>query len=245
MARSELAGPRTVQQVADALIERIAEGRWTKAIPLPNLDVLAVELRTTGDVLSAALAQLTAEKLISQRGGGQFTVTDVQAQALSVRFSNLVTQEGVRVAGEAIDASMEVAEANAVEAAHLRIEPGSPVCRIHRTRGRDGHRFMFEIATLPTAIFPGLMESTGIPFRTPVLCRRYGLTVRHAEEHVSLGSANADVAVALGVGYGTPLFVLERVLYAADGTPIEFRIGQTLMTDLKYVTKWGAAQALE
>ncbi len=57
--------------------------------------------------------------------------------------------------------------------------------------------------------------------------------MRQAEEHVSLGTASADIAVALGVSYGTPLFVLERVLFAADGRALEFRIGQTLMTNLR------------
>lgn len=234
-----------MQQVADSLIERIAEGRWGKSAPLPSLDLLAEELQTSADTVSQALDQLHAEKLISQRSGGQFTVTDVQAQALTVRFSNLVTMAGARVSGEVVHASMEESKAASTEAARLCIEEDAPICRIRRIRDHEGNRFMVEVAALPLHVFPGLMDSGRVPFRTPVLCKRYGLSVRQAEEHVSLGVAGADVAVALGVGYGTPIFVLERVLYAADGTPLEFRIGHTLMTNLKYVARWGPAQALE
>ncbi len=134
---------------------------------------------------------------------------------------------------------MEKSSASKVEADRLGIEVGAPVCRIHRLRGREGGPFMVEEASLPLAVFPGLIEEERVPFRTPVLCRRYGITVRHAEEHVSQGIASANVAVALGVSYGTPLFVLERVLYAADGRALEFRIGQALMTNLRYVASWG------
>lgn len=231
---------RTTEQVADALIERIADEQWGKSTPLPPLNVLAAEMNAAETTISAALEQLHAEKLISRRSGGQYTVTDVQARALSIRFSNLVGSDGARVTGEVLRASMEKSTATAHEGERLDIERGAPVCRIHRLRGRGSSPFMVEVSTLPLAIFPGLLEDERVPFRTPVLCRRYGMTVRHAEEHVSLGTSSADVAVALGVSYGTPLFVLERVLFTADGRALEFRIGQTLMTNLRYVATWGA-----
>jgi len=238
MHRSQ--GKRTTEQVADALIERIADEQWGKSSPLPSLEILAEELNATEATITAALAQLHEEKLISRRSGGTYTVTDVQARALSVRFSNLVDASGARVTGEVLRASMEKAAASETEARRLAIEVGAPVCRIHRLRGHAGGAFMVELSTLPLAMFPGLLEDERVPFRTPVLCRRYGITVRQAEEHVSLGTASADVAVALGVSYGTPLFVLERILFAADGRPLEFRIGQTLMTNLRYVATWSA-----
>lgn len=245
MAGSQAAGLPTAQQVGEALIDRIADGRWGKTAPLPELSDLARELNATPETVSAALEQLHADKFISRRGDGHFLVTDVQAQALTVRFSNLFATDGTRVSGEAIESSMEAGEASPMEAARLRIAEGDPVCRVHRIRHHRGRRFMVELASLPLSVFPGLMDSGRVPFRVPILCKRYGLTVRRAEEHVSLGVASANVAVALGVRYGTPLFVLDRVLHVADGTPVEYRIGHTLMTDFKYVTSWGPAQALE
>jgi GntR family transcriptional regulator len=231
---------RTAEEVADALIERIAEEEWGKLKPLPAPEVLAQELEASEASIAAALEQLHAEKLISRRSGGAYTVTDVQARALSIRFSNLVGADGSRVTGEVLRASMEKAPASKLEADRLGIEVGAPVCRIHRLRGREGGPFMVEEASLPLAVFPGLFDDERVPFRTPVLCRRYGISVRNAEEYVSLGIASANVAVALGVSYGTPLFVLERVLYAADGRAVEFRVGQALMTNLRYVASWGA-----
>lgn len=231
---------RTTEQVADALIERIADEQWGKSIPLPDHDVLAKQLNTSEASIAAALEQLHEEKLISRRSGGAYTVTDVQARALSVRFSNLVGADGARVTGEVLRATMEKSSASDKEAERLGLDEGAPVCRIHRLRGHTGGPFMVEVSTLPLSMFPGLLDDERVPFRTPVLCRRYGITVRHAEEHVSLGTASADVAVALGVSYGTALFVLERVLYAADGRALEFRIGQTLMTNLRYVATWSA-----
>lgn len=238
-------GQPTTQEISDALIDRIADGRWGKSAPLPALDALASELKAAPETVSTALEQLHAEKFISRRADGQYLVTDVQAQALTVRFSNLFAVDGTRVSGEAIESSAEGAEASETEASRLRIAVGDPVCRVRRLRQHRGRRFMVELAVLPLAVFPNLTDGGRVPFRTPVLCKRYGLTVRRAEEHVSLGVASADSAVALGVRYGTPLFVLDRVLYAADGTPVEYRLGYTLMTDLKYVTGWGPAQALE
>lgn len=245
MADSRSQAPRSVEQVTDALIERIAEGRWGKAIPLPALDQLAAELHTSSEALHGALERLHSEKYISRRKDGTYIVTDVQAQALTVRFSNLFSMDGTRITGEAVDASMEAGAATPTEADRLDIPAGAPVCRVRRMRHHEGQRFMVEVATLPLSVFPGLMESDRVPFRTPVLCKRYGHSVRRAEEHVSLGVASADVAVALGVAYGTPLFVLDRVLFSTDGTPLESRVAYTLMTNIKYVAVWGPTQALE
>lgn len=245
MADSRAQAPRTQQQVSDALIERIAEGRWGKSAPLPALDQLAGELHTSSEALGAALEHLHAEKYISRRKDGTYIVTDVQAQALTVRFSNLVSMDGTRITGEAVDAAMELGAATPTEAGRLDIPEGAQVCRVRRMRHHQGQRFMVEVATLPLSVFPDLLESDRVPFRTPVLCKHYGHTVRRAEEHVSLGVASADVAVALGVAYGTPLFVLERVLFSSEGIPLESRIAYTLMTNIKYVAVWGPTQALE
>lgn len=232
-------------EAADALIDRIVEGRWKKSLPLPDIGHLAQELRTEPETITSALDLLHSERLIARRRDGQYTVTDLQVQALTVRFSNLFGPDGERVAGEVGEAAMERAEATSIEADRLRVAKGSPVCRVRRIRHHRGRRFMVEMASLPLERFPGLMDSGRVPFRTPVLCKRYGLSVRNAEEHVSLGTASADVAVALGVGYGTPLFVLDRVLRVADGTPVEYRLGHTLMTDLKYVAIWGTGQSAQ
>lgn len=229
------------KQVAEALIGRIAEGKWGKSKNrLPEIPKLAEELNASEATVMEALEQLLSEKLISRRSGDSFTVTDVQVRALSIRFSNLIEADGTPVTGEVLRTSMEKGWASDLDAERLRLKAGEPVCRINRLRGRDGSPFMVEVATLPLELFPGLSEQEHVPFRTPILCRRYGITVRHAKEHVSLAAASADIAVALGVGYGTPLFVLERVLYSADGRALEFRVGHTLMTNLRYVASWSA-----
>jgi GntR family transcriptional regulator len=226
-------------QAYDTLLHHIADGRWPPGQSLPAEGDLATELRVSPATVRKALDQLERENVVSHAPSRGIFVLDPASDDTGIRFSNLFNLAGERVSGDATDVQVEAAEASVIEAERLNVTVGAPLCRVRRIRVHAGRRFMVETAALPLAMFPGLIESGDIPLRVPVLCKRYGLFVAYAEEQVSLTFATADVAVALGVGYGTPTLILDRVLLSSQGVPLEYRVGHTLMTDLTYVAIWG------
>ena len=70
-----------------------------------------------------------------------------------------------------------------------------------------------------------------------VLAQEYGILLGKAEERVSLSGASTAVAQKLGVAAGSPVMVLDRVVLALDGRPIEWRMGWCHLADRYYMAE--------
>jgi DNA-binding GntR family transcriptional regulator len=55
------------------------------------------------------------------------------------------------------------------------------------------------------------------------LAHMYGILLGRAKERICLDAAPAAVAHRLGVAAGTCLMMLDRVIFAFDGRPVEWR----------------------
>jgi GntR family transcriptional regulator len=55
-----------------------------------------------------------------------------------------------------------------------------------------------------------------------------------AEERVSIGQAAQAVADTLSIPPGSPVMVLDRVVQALDGRPVEWRVGWCHLADKYY-----------
>jgi GntR family transcriptional regulator len=121
----------------------------------------------------------------------------------------------------------------------LRKSPNAEdrVYRIHRVRHQKGQIFLVEDVALPAALFPGLAEKKTVADRIIVLAQEYGLLLGKAEERISLNGASVPVAEALGVNAGSPVMVLDRVVLALDGRPIEWRLGWCHLADKYYMAE--------
>ena len=73
-----------------------------------------------------------------------------------------------------------------------------------------------------------------------VLAQEYGLLLGKAEERVSLGQASPPLAQTLGIAAGAPVMVLDRVVMALDGRPIEWRMGYCHLVDKYYMAEMAA-----
>ena len=100
------------------------------------------------------------------------------------------------------------------------------VWRIQRVRLHRGEPFMVEEAVMPAALFPGLDEQKDFPQRIVVLAQQFGILLGKGEERLSIGAASPEVAEALSLDAGTPIMVLDRVVFALDGRAVEWRLGR-------------------
>jgi GntR family transcriptional regulator len=78
---------------------------------------------------------------------------------------------------------------------------------------------------MPAALFPGLEQQDTVAGQIALLARHFGILLGKGSERITTGPASREVAEALGESEGTVVSVLDRVILAIDGRPIEWRIG--------------------
>ena len=129
------------------------------------------------------------------------------------------------IPGHAKSAEINQGTANELECTRLRLRADETVYRIHRTRDHGGQIFLVEDITLPAALFPGLAEKEVIADHVGVLAQEYGILLGKVEERISMSIPPTAVANALAVASGTPVLVLDRVVFTLDGyRPVEWRL---------------------
>jgi GntR family transcriptional regulator len=225
-------------QLRDALAERIAGGEWKPNAAIPNESDLAREFGVSAGTMRKALDLMEAERLLTRRQGRGTFVNDQSSDELAARFSNIRGADGKRLCGQVKSSQITEGPANEQECTRLRLRPDERVYRIHRVLQQKGQPFQVEDVTLPAALFPELEDKkVSVTERIIVLAQECGILLGRAEERVSLGAASAGVAQKLAIAPGSPLLVLDRIVLALDGRPIEWRMGWCHLDDRYYLAE--------
>ncbi|MFN3616314.1 MAG: GntR family transcriptional regulator, partial [Rubrimonas sp.] len=142
-------------------------------------------------------------------------------------FFNMVGEDGRQEMPAARLIRAEAGEATGTEAQRLDLNPGDPVRRLLRVRLFRQKPTIVERVTVSDALLPGLGEGAPVPdhlFRFYEMT--YGVTVVRAEESVRAVAATAEEAGILGLSEGAPLLEIDRVAYALQGRPVEWRVSR-------------------
>jgi GntR family transcriptional regulator len=97
---------------------------------------------------------------------------------------------------------------------------------------------MYEEVSLPERHFAGLMGRAEAPMRIADLSQEFGLVLGRGIETLSAKAASATVADSLGIAKGTPVLELDRLVFAIDGRPVEWRVASCHLVDERYVTEF-------
>jgi GntR family transcriptional regulator len=186
-----------------------------------------------------SLDLLESEGLLTRRQGRGTFVNDPSSQALAHRFNNIHRADGTRVVGEVRTLDMASAEASGHERARLNLASGDHVYRITRIRSYLAKAFMFEEASLPVALFPGLMETALPSHRLVDIARAYHLPLGGAEERISVEAPSRVAAEALSLAPGTHVLSLDRVIRTRDGRPAEWRRAECVLNGMHYLAHFG------
>jgi len=224
-------------QVKDMLVQRIIGGTWKPGAAIPNEIELSRELGISVGTVRKALDEMEGERLILRRQGRGTFVIDQTSDECAIRFSNIRDAEGLRISGDIQRCELVSAPANEDEARMLNLSAGEPVFRINRVRTNKDTPFMVEDSTLPQSGFAGLTQEAAVSPSIVVLAQNNRILLTRAEEKVSVTTASVEVAANLKVAEGTPLLKLDRVVFAIDGRPIEWRIGRCYLRDNYYLAE--------
>jgi GntR family transcriptional regulator len=207
------------------MADRVATGAWKPGSALPNEGDLAREFGVSPGTVRKALEGLEQMRLITRRQGRGSFVCDLTSGELVDRFATIRGADGGNVVAKVGSVEIERAAATAEECARLCLAQGDPIYRIRRVLLAGDLPFMIEKASMPAALFPGLEQQDTLAGQVALLARRFGVLLGKASERIATEPASREVSGALGVVEGAVVVVLDRVILALDGRPIEWRIG--------------------
>jgi GntR family transcriptional regulator len=117
----------------------------------------------------------------------------------------------------------DIVTADITVAGQLALTKGQRVVRIRRVRLADGVPLSFDETYLPLEL--GRKILTNNLKTEPIfslLERKYDVPLIEAEYKLEAVVAEADVATALRVKQGSPIFRIERTSYSTRGRPVDY-----------------------
>lgn len=212
-------------QVRELMIGRMIQGVWKPGAVLPSEVQLAEEFGVSQGTVRKALDALAAENLVIRRQGRGTFVAEHDDERTLFHFFHLVGEDGSRQLPGGTQLSCRAGRASRTEAARLDLERGAGVIRLRRTRDLGGVAAIYEAISVPAALFPGLGGEGELPNTLYELYEaRYGVTIARAEERLRAVEAPGDAAALLGLKPGAPVLEIDRVAFALDGRPAEWRV---------------------
>lgn len=200
------------------LIEELAPG---SAVPTER--DLTAQLETSRTTVRRALAELVGEgRLVRRQGSGTFVAEPKIMWPLQMAsFTRQASSYGYTTSTRLIDASRESASEEIAE--RLTVKPGAPTYRIERLRLVDDVPMALESSHLSAAQFPRLINRLRRESSLyALLTDHYGVEPVEAEETIETAAAEPHEADLLEVDTGSPILVLGRHSFDADGAPIEY-----------------------
>lgn len=225
MARRLPAGPDEPLYVRlkRALRERIGAG-LVPGDMLPSEAELCKEYRLSRMTVRLALTALVNEGVVVRRQGkGSFVAEPKRAETFAYfgSFTEEVRAQG-RSGGTKL-VSFEIIHPDPRVAQKLRLKPGEEVLKIRRVRYIDREPVCYQVSYLARATFPQL---SGRELTKGSLYARLegelGEALVEAEESVEAMLADPYRAKLLGIKTGSPLLVIERLVFSQSGLAAEF-----------------------
>ena len=217
-------GRPAYQQLEAQVSDAIATGALGPGDRLPPERALAVRLGVSRMTVRQAFDALARSGLV-ERGVGRGTFVaspriDLDRTARVAGFTEQMERAGLEPGAAVLGA--EVLRAPGAVARALGIEAGAPVARVRRVRSGGGIALTLEDSWLPEALFPGVTDLDLGGSLYTLMGERYGHAPVRAVERLEPVAARTLDAEALGVRARTPLMLVERVAYDADGAAVEF-----------------------
>ena len=211
-------------RVEAVLASEIADGALKVGDQLPTEDSLIARFEVSRITVRRAIQNLVSRGLVEiRRGKGTFVAAPKITQELT-ELSGFV--EDMRALGRRPTARVigkEIVTADTTVARHLALTKGEHVVRIRRVRLADGVPLSFDETYLPVEIGKRIMTNNlkVEPIFT-LLERKYDVPLVEAEYKLEAVAAEAEVAAALRVKQGSPIFRIERTSYSTGNRPVDY-----------------------
>jgi GntR family transcriptional regulator len=211
-------------RVESVLAGEIADRVLKVGDQLPTEDILIARFEVSRITIRRAIQNLVGRGLVEiRRGKGTFVAAPKMTQELT-QLSGFV--EDMHAAGRKPTARVigkEVVTADTTVASHLALTKGERVVRIRRVRLADGVPLSFDETFLPLEIGKKIITNNlKVEPIFSLLERKYDIPLIEAEYKLEAVAAEAEVASALRVRQGSPIFRIERTSYTRGNRPVDY-----------------------
>jgi GntR family transcriptional regulator len=226
-------------QVESSLAARISDGTFPPGSRLPNEEDLIIRYAVSRTTIRQTIQNLIRRGLVEiRRGKGTFILQPKITQELT-ELSGFV--EDMQALGRHASARLldkQIVPASESVARKLALAPGTPVVRIQRVRLADNAPLSFDETHLPREIGEKILENdleTEPIFS--LLEQKYNTPLVEAEYCLEAVAADTTVARALGIGVGSPIFLIERTSYTTGHRPIDYEKLYYRGDQIRFVTR--------
>jgi GntR family transcriptional regulator len=223
--KEPLPDPTPLYAVLEAQIAAgIAGGEFPIGSQLPTEDQLIRRFAVSRTTVRKAIQNLSDRGLIEiRRGTGTFVAQPKITQDLTelTGFVEDMNALGHAATARLIDRIVVAADRDVAE--HLGLPVGTHVMRIRRLRLANGVGMSLDETYLPLEIGEKIAahDLEVEPIFT-LLEQRYDIPLIEAEYELEAVCADHDVATALGVEPGSPIFLIERTSFSAGDRPVDY-----------------------
>lgn len=219
-------------QVRELLLGRIGKGEWSPGESLPNEFVLASQFEVSVGTIRRAIEGLEDSGVVVRKQGRGTYVSGQGAQALQNKFTMLRTALGgqLQLSYRVVDVVHR--EATIVERNRLMCSDREEVIEI-RQKVHVGARLIgIECAMVTARMFPDLNTQSNLNQHLYPVFSEHGVLVTRTDERISASGADALIAEQLEVASGHPILKIERVAYALNNQPVEWRMSAYIPADV-------------
>lgn len=211
-------------RVEAVLAEAIAAGELPPGSQLPAEDGLIARFQVSRTTVRKAIQNLAERGLVEiRRGKGTFVAQPRVVQELTELTGFVEDMQALGRVPSARLLDAEIVAAGQAVARQLAVAPGTQVMRIRRVRLADGVAMSLDETYLPREI--GEQVVTHDLEAEPIFAlleQKYDLPLVEAEYRLEAAIATSEVARALAVPPGSPVFLIERTSYCAGPRPIDY-----------------------
>ena len=223
--RLDREGPPAHAQIAERLAEAITGGDFAPGDRLPPERELATGFGVSRMTLRQALDTLTRRDLLVRtrgRRGGTFVAEPKIERDLTtvIGLTQQLRRQGHRAGARVLSAREGPAGRRTAETLALR--PGELVYEVVRLRLSDDEPLALERSLFSAERFPGLLDQPLDGSLYELLDRVWGELPVRSVERLEPVVAEAREAEILKVSRGSPLLLVERTAYDAEGAAVEY-----------------------
>lgn len=212
-------------KVKEALLDRMADGAWHPRAPIPSETELCRQFGVSRITVRKAIGDLVHEgRLRTVQGKGTFLTDPKVGERFVQRALGLyeeMQRRGLRVTTSVLRQEIIPVPADAVR--RLKLEREARVIVIERLRSVENKKLLLSTTYIPEVLCPTLIDddfSTGSLYG--LLRDSYGLRIARGEHSLEAVAAGEPESGLLEIASGSPVLLLDTVMYLASGIPLEY-----------------------
>jgi len=225
------------QRLREEMLAKIAAGEWSPGAPIPTEAELTKQYGVAIGTVRKAVDTLVNEGLLLRSQGRGTFVRRPNFDASLARFFRQVNASGGREIPTSRILSKALQKPGKEVARALALKAGEQVVRLERLRMVEERTLFHEEIWLPASRFGALMDIDSGTFGDllyPFYEKQCGQCIASAQETLTVGCADADMARTLAIDEGDPIVAIERTALGYDRRPLEYRLSRAAAANFRY-----------